>query len=125
MCCQVERHMYTLKLRTLNKPEYYLQLNITMNTSDSVTSIFCTVCEQTGKHWFKCYSIPKYLFGLSFTPITESTITLFRIESVEVMFACCPEATIITTYFPLRNTAKHIHCRFSLFFFFNETSAIV
>lgn len=31
---------------TLNKPDCYLRCHITMNTNDSMTSIFCAVCER-------------------------------------------------------------------------------
>lgn len=71
---------------TLNKLDCYLQRHITMSTNDSATSIFCTVRESAGIHWFRCKSCTKYLFGLSFTPITESTIKLFSIELVEIIF---------------------------------------
>lgn len=72
---------------TLNKSDCYLQCHITMNTNDSMTSIFCTVCERVEEtKWFKCYSTTKCMFGLSFTPITKSTIMLFSIELVEIIF---------------------------------------
>lgn len=79
------RNYMHLEHETLNKPDYYLQSNTTVNTNDTTTSIFCSVrgVVQTASYVL-FYS--KCLFGLSFSRITMSTVMLFSVGWGKIIF---------------------------------------